>query len=115
MSKIVLMGDSITEYMPYIYKEKIGAEEDEVKYFGVENIGVGSFTNYVWPHVDKDGVDTDYQIVASMTNSKENLENLIRGLNPKYKELIKNYDDLDHAIAAHWGPNAFGYIYVKAK
>ena len=44
---------------------------------------------------------------------RENLDNLIRGLNPKYQALIKTYDDLDHAIAAHWGPNAFGYIYVK--
>lgn len=85
MAKIVLMGDSITEYMPYIYKEKIGAEEDEVKYFGVENIGVGSFTNYVWPHVDKEGVDTYYLLIGTNNisrpdcdyDNKETLEDLV--------------------------------------
>ena len=25
---------------------------------------------------------------------------------------IKVYDNLDPAIACHWGPNAFGYIFV---
>lgn len=85
MAKIVLMGDSITEYMPYIYKEKIGTEEDEVKYFGVENIGVGSFTNYVWPHVDKEGVDTYYLLIGTNNisrpdcdyDNKETLEDLV--------------------------------------
>ena len=85
MSKIVLMGDSITEYMPYIYKEQIGIEEDEVKYFGVENIGVGSFTNYVWPYVDKEGVDTYYLLIGTNNisrpdcdyDNKETLEDLV--------------------------------------
>jgi DegV family protein with EDD domain len=95
-------------------KPLIGFENGKVKMVG-KAIGLRRAMKALNDLVDKDGVDTDYQIVASMTNSKENLENLIRGLNPKYKELIKNYDDLDHAIAAHWGPNAFGYIYVKAK
>ncbi len=95
-------------------KPLIGFENGKVKMVG-KAIGLRRAMKALNDLVDKDGVDTDYQIVASMTNSKENLENLIRGLNLKYKELIKNYDDLDHAIAAHWGPNAFGYIYVKAK
>jgi DegV family protein with EDD domain len=95
-------------------KPLIGFENGKVKMVG-KAIGLRRAMKALNDLVDKDGVDMDYQIVASMTNSKENLENLIRGLNPKYKELIKNYDDLDHAIAAHWGPNAFGYIYVKAK
>lgn len=92
MSKIVLMGDSITEYMPYIYKEQIGSSEDEVKYFGVENIGVGSFTNYVWPHVDKENVDTYYLLIGTNNISrpdcdydgKETIEDLVM----KIKTLI---------------------------
>lgn len=85
MAKIVLMGDSITEYMPYIYKGKVGSEEDEIKYVGVENIGVGSFMNYVWPRVDKDGVDTYYLLIGTNNISrpdcdydgKETIEDLI--------------------------------------
>ena len=46
MSKIVFLGDSITEYMPYVYKDKVGGEEDVVSYHGVENIGVGCFVPF---------------------------------------------------------------------
>lgn len=70
MAKIVLMGDSITAYMPYIYKDKIGSEEDEIKYVGVENIGVGSFMNYVWPKMDKVGVDTYYLLIGTNNISR---------------------------------------------
>ena len=78
-------------------------------------VGDDDFGRCLTERLEKDGVDTNYQFIAAMTNGKDNLENLLRGLNPEYKDLIKTYDDLDHAIAAHWGPNAFGYIYVKAK
>ena len=30
-----------------------------------------------------------------------------------YKNEVKVYDDLCSSIACHWGPNAFGFIYVK--
>ena len=85
MAKIVLMGDSITAYMPYIYKGKVGSEDDEVKYVGIENIGVGSFMNYVWPKMDKEGVDTYYLLIGTNNVSrpdcdydgKETLEDLV--------------------------------------
>ena len=95
-------------------KPLIGFAEGKVKMVG-KAIGLKRAMKALNDMVEKDGVDTNYQFIAAMTNGKDNLENLLRGLNPKYKELIKTYDDLDHAIAAHWGPNAFGYIYVKAK
>lgn len=109
MAKIVLMGDSITEYMPYIYKEKIGTEEDEVKYFGVENIGVGSFTNYVWPHVDKENVDTFFLLIGTNNISrpdcdydgKETLEDLVM----KIRSLI------DMVIASRSGSLVVQSIY----
>ena len=92
MAKIVLMGDSITAYMPYIYKGKVGSEDDEVKYVGVENIGVGSFMNYVWPKMDKEGVDTYYLLIGTNNISRpdcdydgrETLEELVM----KIKEFI---------------------------
>jgi hypothetical protein len=29
--------------------------------------------------------------------------------------MVKEYDNLIPSIACHWGPNAFGYIYVKGE
>lgn len=85
MAKVVLMGDSITEYMPYVYKGQVGASDDEVEYVGVENIGVGSFTNYVWPHVDKENVDLYFLLIGTNNISrpdcdyddKETIEDLV--------------------------------------
>ena len=31
------------------------------------------------------------------------------------KNKVKIFDDLDPAIACHWGPNAFGYVFVGKK
>lgn len=61
------------------------------------------------------GVDEEYGIIASYTYDKTNLEKLISLTDEKYKNLITAYDDLDFAIAGHWGPNAFGYIFVAEK
>lgn len=92
MSKIVFMGDSITEYMPYIFKGSIGNGCDEVKYFGVENIGVGSYMNYCWPHVDHDDVNA-YILLIGINNisrpdcdydNRETLDELVN----KLKEFI---------------------------
>lgn len=69
MSKIVFLGDSITEYMPYIYKDKVGSEEDSVTYHGVENIGVGSFCQYCWPRVKEKESDTDIFVLLIGTNN----------------------------------------------
>lgn len=33
----------------------------------------------------------------------------------KYHKQMRVYDNLDPAIACHWGPNAFGYIFVKGE
>ena len=30
----------------------------------------------------------------------------------EYKSQMIEYDNLDPVIASHWGPNAFGYIFV---
>lgn len=95
-------------------KPLIGFENGKVKMVG-KAIGLKRAMKALNDLVLKDGVDTHYQFIAAMTNGRENLDNLLKGLNSEYKALIKTYDDLDHAIAAHWGPNAFGYIYVKAK
>ena len=92
LSKIILMGNSITAYMPYIFKVSIGNIDDEVKYFGVENIGVGTYMQYVWLRVDHDNVDT-YILLIGINNifrpdcdydGRETIEDLVN----KLKEFI---------------------------
>lgn len=57
--------------------------------------------------------DTNYPIVPSYTYGTGNLEELIERTEQKYKDIMIEPDNLDPAIAAHWGPNAFGYIFVE--
>ena len=83
-------------------KPLIGFADGKVKMVG-KAIGLKRAMKTLNELVEKDGVDTNYQFIAAMTNGRENLGNLLRGLKSEYKELIKTYDDLDHAIAAHWG------------
>lgn len=56
--------------------------------------------------------DVCYPIVPSYTYNKENLDMLISMTDEKYHAQMIEYDNLDPAIACHWGPNAFGYIFV---
>ena len=65
--------------------------------------------------LDELEVDENYDIVASYTYDDTNLKELIEMTPDKYKPLIRSYDNLDPAIASHWGPNAFGYIFVSKK
>ena len=59
--------------------------------------------------------DTNYPIVPSYTYDDTNLNELIEKTDDKYKAIMIEKDNLDAALACHWGPNAFGYIYVKKK
>jgi len=67
MSKIVFMGDSITAYMPYIFKGNIGEDGDEVKYIGIENIGICTYMDYVWPRVESENADI-YILLLGINN-----------------------------------------------
>lgn len=57
--------------------------------------------------------DKSYGIIASYTYNKGNIEDVIQTLPDDYKGVISVYDDLCHSIACHWGPNAYGFIFVK--
>lgn len=63
--------------------------------------------------LDKEGVDEEYGIVPSYTYTDDNLKKLIEMANDKYKPMMKEFDNLDPGIACHWGPNAFGFIFVS--
>lgn len=57
--------------------------------------------------------DESYGIVASYTYNRKNLDQLVAMTDEKYTKHIEVYDNLDPAIACHWGPNAFGYVFVS--
>lgn len=58
--------------------------------------------------------DPNYPIVPSYTYSTENLDELISRTDKEHQALMIEKDNLDPAIAAHWGPNAFGFIFVES-
>lgn len=63
----------------------------------------------------EDKCDPEYGIVASYTYNKDNIDQVIKMSPPEIQEMVKVYDNLIPSIACHWGPNAFGYIYVKSE
>ena len=57
--------------------------------------------------------DENHKIIPSYTYNDKNLDVLISNMEEKHKKLLSEKDNLDLAIASHWGPNAFGFIYVE--
>ena len=100
MSKIAFIGDSITAYMPYIFKGTIGNNDDEVNYYGIENIGVGTYMNYYWPRVAQKDVDTYILLIGTNNISRpdcdydqrESLEDLIEKLKTFISQIDNNGD-----------------------
>ena len=65
--------------------------------------------------IQKDQADTSRGIIASYTYNKGNIDEVIQMLPEEYQNAVSVYDDLSLSIACHWGPNAFGFIYVKGE
>ena len=61
----------------------------------------------------EDHCDPEYGIVASYTYNKANIDQVIQMSSAGIQQMVNVYDNLIPSIACHWGPNAFGYIYVK--
>lgn len=57
--------------------------------------------------------DLNYPIVPSYTFSTVNLDQMLAKTKKEYIDIMTEKDNIDPAIAAHWGPNAFGYIFVE--
>ena len=57
--------------------------------------------------------DPEFSIVPSYTYSNKNLVDLVKMTDHKFLSSMGHQDNLDPAIACHWGPNAFGYIFVR--
>ena len=77
--------------------------------------GLKSAMQYIINALEELECDMDYPIIASYTYNKVNVDKLIENTPSKYLPNINIYDDLASSIAAHWGPNAFGYIFVSKK
>ncbi|MBQ8292824.1 MAG: DegV family protein [Bacilli bacterium] len=77
--------------------------------------GIRHSMEYIVNALDELKCDPNYEIIPSYTYKTDNLEKLISMTDPKYHAQMKVYDNLDPAIACHWGPNAFGYIFVKGE
>ena len=65
--------------------------------------------------IQEDKADKEYGIIAAFTYNKENVDDMIQMLPDEYKQAVTVYDELCSSIACHWGPNAFGFIYVKGE
>ncbi len=92
-------------------KPTIGFKDGKVRVLS-KNRGIKKAMKEVVTKLAELDCDTSYDIIASYTYNKKNVEELIEMVDEKYKSAIRVYDDLDPAIAVHWGPNAFGFIFV---
>ena len=95
-------------------KPTIGFKNGKVKVVNTTR-GIKKGMKEIIEALDELEVDDSYDIIASYTYNDSNLKELVDMTPDKYKPLVKVYDNLDPAIAAHWGPNAFGYIFVSKK
>ncbi len=90
-------------------KPIIGFVEGKVKVLS-KKIGLKMGMQYIVNALEE--CDPNYEIIPSYTYEKTNLEKLKSMTNPKYYPQMRVEDNLDPAIACHWGPRAFGYIFV---
>lgn len=77
--------------------------------------GIKHSMQYIVNLLEELKCDPNHEIIPSYTYKTDNLEKLISITDEKYHKQMKVYDNLDPAIACHWGPNAFGYIFVKGE
>lgn len=75
-------------------------------------IGIKKAMKAVVEALKKHKCDKNYPIVPSYTYNKGNLDGLVAMTDEEFKSQMIEYDNLDPVIASHWGPNAFGYIFV---
>lgn len=107
LSKVGFVVGTILKIIPIITFDEKGKVHVMEKKRGFKN-ATKDLVNYVNEHCDK-----NYPIVPSYTYKTDNLENMISMLNDELKPSLIEYDELDCAISAHWGPNAAGFIFVE--
>lgn len=78
-----------------------------------KKIGLKNAMKYIAEELEKQKCDENYPIIASYTYKDNNLKKLIDLVDDKYKSQMSEFDNLDPVIACHWGPNAFGFIFIS--
>lgn len=111
LSKTAWAFGSVLQLKPLI---SLDSADGSVKVLGKAR-GLKKAMRVLADYLDKCDCDEDYPIVPSYTYNSTNLDTLIEMTDQKYHKQMVPYDDLDPAIACHWGPNAFGYIFVAGK
>lgn len=76
-----------------------------------KSLGMKSAMRYIVNELEN--CDTNYPIVPSYTYQTDNLEELIARTKKEHQDVMIEADNLDAAVAAHWGPNAFGFFFVE--
>ena len=76
-----------------------------------KTIGIKSAMKYLVKSLED--CDVNYPIIPSYTYNDDNLNELISKTPSEYVNVMTEKDNIAPAIACHWGPNAFGYIYVE--
>lgn len=94
-------------------KPVVGIQDGKVSVLAKKR-GLKQSKNYIAELVRDEQCDPAYGIVASYTYDKKNIDEVVAMTAPEYREMITAYDNLIPSIACHWGPNAFGYIFVKS-
>lgn len=105
LSKISFVVGSLLKIKPLI-----SFKDGFVKVYQ-KAIGLGNAIKAIIAMLGK--CDERYKIVPSYTYDDKNLDVLISNMEEKHKKLLDVKDNLDLAIASHWGPNAFGFIFVE--
>ena len=94
-------------------KPVVGIQDGKVSVLAKKR-GLKQSKNYIADLVKTEQCEPAYGIVASYTYDKKNIDEVVAMTAPEYREMITAYDNLIPSIACHWGPNAFGYIFVKS-
>lgn len=109
LSKSAWAFGSLLQVKPLI---GLDSADGTVKVFGKER-GLKRAMQAIADSLKTEHCDPDYGIIPSYTYSKENIDTLLGITDPAFRAHMLDYDHLDPAIACHWGPNAFGYIFVR--
>lgn len=106
LSKISYVIGSMLKICPII-SFKNGAVVVESKKLGIK-AAIQHLVNAI-----RGRCDPDHEIIASYTYDRKNLDEVVSMLPQEHQKQVTVYDNLTPAIAAHWGPNAFGLIFAS--
>lgn len=109
LSKLEWLVGSLLKIKPII-----GFKDGKVSVLA-KKIGLKNGMKYICEALKEYECDENYDIIASYTYEKKNLDALIEMADEKYRPLMRVTDNLDPAIACHWGPGAFGFVFVGKK